>query len=234
MGWTEPIGEKNRRNEELIMDGVSDSRYEARKQFFNDAAETWMERWYWDDGGQVNRHEKAFERLFSLLPLKDEDRVLDAGCGSGVLVPYILNKIGKTGILYELDFAEQMIETNRRLHQQENICFMVSDVENAPLQEAFFDVAICFSCFPHFQDKEKALQALWRILKSRGILLISHFDSAEVINKLHKSCRPVRHDHLPDEKTLRALLERNGFDIDLFIHETEFYCIRALRRDQGR
>ena len=50
-----------------------------------------------------------------------------------MLVPFILEGIASTGILYELDFAEKMIEVNRSLHARENIRFIVADAENAPL-----------------------------------------------------------------------------------------------------
>lgn len=202
--------------------------YDTRKQFFNDHAEKWLDMWYKDQTtGRLDKHAKDFERLFSLLPLKPGDRVLDAGCGTGVLVPFILSHITAAGILYELDFAEKMIEANRTLHEGNNIRFIVSDVENAPLDENSLDVVICFSCFPHFHEKEKALMALVRMLKPQGTLVVAHFDSAEGINKHHESCHAVRHDHLPDKAVMREMLQKAGLGIDSFIDEPGFYCIIA-------
>ena len=186
--------------------------------------------WYKDPAtGRHDKHEKDFDRLFSLLPLKRGDRVLDVGCGSGVLVPSILERITSTGILYELDFADKMIETNRSLHEGDNIRFILADAENVPLDDASCDVVICFSCFPHFHDKEKAMTTLSRILKPRGIFAVSHFDSSEGINKHHGSCHAVMHDHLPDEAAMRALLQTEALDIDVFIDEPGFYCILARK-----
>ena len=207
-----------------------DEIYRTRKQFFNDHAEKWLDMWYKDPAtGRYDKHEKDFERLFSLLPLKPGDHVLDAGCGTGVLVPFILERITETGILYELDFAEKMIEVNRSLHERDNIRFIVSDAENAPLDDASCDVVICFSCFPHFQDKGKAMTALSRILKPGGVFAVSHFDSSEGINKHHGSCHAVMHDHLPDEATMRSLLQSADLSIDVFIDEPGFYCILAKK-----
>ncbi len=89
-----------------------DEIYRARKQFFNEHAEKWIDMWYRDPKrpGDTTSMTKDFERLFSLLPFTPGDCVLDAGCGTGVLVPYILERITATGTLYELDFAEKMIE----------------------------------------------------------------------------------------------------------------------------
>jgi len=207
-----------------------DEIYRTRKQFFNDQAGRWLDMWYKDPTtGRYDKHEKDFERLFSLLPLKPGKHVLDAGCGTGVLVPFILERIIPTGILYEVDFAEKMIEVNRGLHVRENIHFIVADAENIPLDDASCDVVICFSCFPHFQDKGRAMTVLSRILKPRGTFVVSHFNSSEEIKKHHGSCHAVMHDHLPDEASMRTLLQRADLGIDVFIDEPGFYCIIAKK-----
>ncbi len=205
--------------------------YRARKQFFNDHAGSWLDTWYRDPGtGLLDRHRKDFERLFAIVPLKPGDRVLDAGCGSGILVPMILQRITRTGTLYELDFAEKMIETNRELHGEGNIRFLVADAADAPLEDESIDVVFCFSCFPHFHDKDRTMQTLSRILVRGGTLVVSHFESSEGINKHHASCQAVMHDHLAGEPEMRGLFRRNALHIDRFIDEPGFYCIRATKR----
>ena len=205
--------------------------YAARKQFFNDSAEKWIDMWYRDpETGEQKKHEKDFERLLALMPLDPGHCVLDAGCGTGVLVPYILDAIGDQGTLYELDFSENMIDVNSLLHPMENVRFLVSDVEHAPLEDASCDIAICFSCFPHFQDKALSIRTLGRILKTRGLLIIAHFDSSDGINHHHKSCHAVMHDHLPDEAAMRTMIADAGFDIESFIDEKGFYYIQARKK----
>lgn len=216
------------------MNMTHDEMYRRRKEFFNEHAQTWLDTWYRDRvTGIYDKHGKDFERLFSLLPLKPGEHVLDVGCGSGILVPFILERITSAGLLYELDFAEKMLEVNRSIHGEENIRFILSDAENAPLNGNSCDAVICFSCFPHFHEKEKALAELSRILKPRGILVVSHFDSSEGINKHHGSCDAVMHDNLPDEMSMRGLLRGAGFHVDRFIDEPGFYYIIAEKRPPG-
>jgi len=207
-----------------------DEIYDKRKHFFNDQAEDWLDMWYRDPGtGKHDRHEKDFERLFSLLPLRPGDHVLDAGCGTGILVPFIVERIGEYGLLYELDFAERMLEINRRLHEADNVLFILSDAENVTLEDASCDMVICFSCFPHFHDKEKAVKELSRTLRPDGILAVAHFDSSDGINRHHSSCDAVMHDHLPCEGAMRSLLESAELEIEMFIDEPGFYCITAKK-----
>lgn len=211
---------------------TADEIYSARKQFFNESAEKWIDMWYRDpETGEQKKHEKDFQRLFSLIPLAKGDCVLDTGCGTGVLVPYVLDAIGEAGTLYELDFAEKMIETNRKLHHEVNVRFIVAGVEHAPLAHESCDIAICFSCFPHFQDKPKAIETLGRVLKPQGLLAISHFDSSDGINSHHKSCHAVMHDHLPDETDMRQMITDGWFGIETFIDEKGFYYIQARKNN---
>jgi ubiquinone/menaquinone biosynthesis C-methylase UbiE len=212
------------------MNTMTDAIYQKRKDFFDEHAEGWLDMCYRNpETGRLDKHQKDFERLFSLLPLTPGDRVLDAGCGSGVLVPFILERITDSGILYELDFSEKMIETNRRRHTADNIRFILSEVEKATLDEATCDMVICFSCFPHFHDKQKAMARLTRLLRRNGVFVISHFDSAEGLNRHHASCHAVRHDHLPDESGMRQLFQDAHLDIMVFVDEPGFYCILAMK-----
>jgi demethylmenaquinone methyltransferase/2-methoxy-6-polyprenyl-1,4-benzoquinol methylase len=208
--------------------------YRMRKQYFNDSAENWLDSWYRDpESGSYDRHQKDFDRLFALVPLNPGDSVLDAGCGSGILVPLVMPRIGKEGMLYELDYAEKMIETNRNLHKDENIRFLVADAAEAPLENESCDVVFCFSCFPHFHDKERALRSLSRVLKKGGTMVLAHFESSEEINAHHESCHAVMHDHLPCEAEMRVLFERAFLHIDCFMDEPGFYCIIAKKQLAG-
>ena len=204
--------------------------YRTRKQFFNDKAESWLDMFYKNpDTGSYDRHQQNFERLFSLVPLIRGCRVLDAGCGSGILVPSILTKIGESGMLYELDFAEKMIAENKRLHREGNIRFIVADAAETPLEAETCDVVFCFACFPHFQDKEKVMRCLSRILKPGGTFVIAHFESSEGIKRHHEACPAVAHDLLPTENEMRSLFQKAALSIDLFVDEQGFYCVRAKK-----
>ncbi len=212
------------------MKKTPDEIYDIRKQFFNAHAEKWLDMWYRNQAtGKHDKHAKDFERLFSLLPLKAGDHVLDAGCGTGVLVPFILDRIMDSGLLYELDFAEKMIKVNRQRHAGGNVKFLLSDAEHAPLEDDCCDAVICFSCFPHFQDQQKAVNRLAEILKPGGIFAVSHFGSSEELNTMHRTFDAVMHDQLPSGEQMRGILASANLTVDRFIDESGFYCILASK-----
>jgi demethylmenaquinone methyltransferase/2-methoxy-6-polyprenyl-1,4-benzoquinol methylase len=199
-----------------------------RKEFFNSHAEGWLDMYYRDpETGRLDRHQDNFTRLFSIAALQQNDTVLDAGCGSGVLAPFILDRTGKDGHLYEVDYAENMIAANKRLHPDPRITFLTASVESMDIPDRSVDTAFCFACFPHFQRKAESLKEIKRVLKPGGSLIIAHFASAEEINRRHDKHKCVMHDHLLPETEMRDLLTAAGYHVDMFVDESGFYCIKA-------
>ncbi|HKL21423.1 MAG TPA: class I SAM-dependent methyltransferase [Tichowtungia sp.] len=204
-----------------------------RREFFNERAEQWLDMWYKnEESGDYSRYDREFKRLLDLADLKPGAAVLDLGCGSGVMVPYILDRIGPDGTLQEVDYAEQMIEVNRRLHDDPRVTFTVAGVDELDVPAGSVDAAFCFSCFPHLHDKAGALQVLQKALKPDGKVVVVHFNSAEEINDHHRKHECVMHDYLPAEPEMRGLLTQTGFTVEQFIDEAGFYYVQA-RRSQG-
>lgn len=204
---------------------------DRRKEFFNERAEKWLDMWYKDPvTGAHSRFEKKFTRLFSLLPIRNGDRILDIGCGSGVLVPHILNIIGDEGRLVEADYAEKMIEVNRGLHPDKRITFCASNADELKLSSNSSDGVICFAAFPHFDDKLRCLQNLQRILKPGGWLAIAHFLSSAEIAAHHNQTNAVMHDILPDHTTLCTLFNQAELSMERYIDQSGFYLALGLKQ----
>jgi demethylmenaquinone methyltransferase/2-methoxy-6-polyprenyl-1,4-benzoquinol methylase len=69
----------------------------------------------------------------------------------------------------------------------------------------------CFSAFPHFPDKERALFEMVRVLKREGKLMMAHLHSVEEINQLHQGMGgPISHDLLPHPERIRNLMKDAG------------------------
>ena len=201
---------------------------DMRKDFFNQRAEQWLDTFYKDPiSGTYSRYGKEFKRLFNAIALKEGDHVLDVGCGSGVLVPFILEKVGPNGVLSELDYAPEMIRENKKLHRDNRIKFLIQDLLDFNYPENSFDAVICFACFPHFEDKGRAMTIMSSVLKNKGTLAIAHMDSSHNINDRHRKSPEVMHDFIPAKQTMYKLCRQNKLSITQFIDEEGFYLLLA-------
>jgi SAM-dependent methyltransferase len=104
-----------------------------------------------------------------------EMRVLDAGCGYGRNIAYLLRE---GAVVFALDQDADGIEHVRRLSSSletglpaEN--FQVGLIERMPFANGFADVVICSSVLHFARDEEhfrSMLAELWRVLRPGGML----------------------------------------------------------------
>jgi ubiquinone/menaquinone biosynthesis C-methylase UbiE len=178
----------------------------SREAYFNQAAESWDQKYY------TPELEAFLEELVPKFGLKPGQRILDAGTGTGVLIPFLLKAIGSSGSITAIDYAENMIKMFRsKFSSLRNVKVELQRVEELDLPPETFDVAVCFGLFPHLERKTRALMHLHRVLKRRGRLVIAHALSSTEINEHHKRASPVTRDVLPGETVMKRLLRRAGF-----------------------
>ena len=102
-------------------------------------------------------------------------KVLDAGCGGGRNIVYLLSE----GVeVYAVDQSPEAVQTVRAMAAvlapslpAEN--FWVAAVEQMPFQDGFADVVICNSVLHFAKDDEHfvaMIAELWRVLKPGGML----------------------------------------------------------------
>jgi ubiquinone/menaquinone biosynthesis C-methylase UbiE len=175
------------------------------RDFFNARAATWDEK-------ATEKDISRLEAMAARLDIRPGATVLDVGTGTGVFVPYILHKIGHAGNLVCLDYAGEMLKIARAKGFEGNIGYVCAAVEDSRLPDNSFDAVVCYSVFPHLQDKPKALREINRLLKPGGRLFICHTSSRRAINEIHRSLPEVC-DHLfPENEETRSLLSGAGFE----------------------
>ena len=193
------------------------------RSYFNGMANVWDENIAEKDSGKLN---SMVERLH----ISPGSSVLDIGSGTGVFIPYIMDRIGATGSLAALDFAEDMLMCCKTKHCNRNIDYLHADVMLLPLIEQSFDVSVCYSCFPHFADKVKALSEIYRVLKKQGYVFICHTSSRDKINSIHREIPAVCNDLIPDQGKMRYIMASAGFD-DIEIYDSsDSYLASGVKR----
>ena len=147
------------------------------------------------------------------LNIEPGSEVLDVGTGTGILIPFLFEK---SRHIVALDFAEEMLRQAQAKGFNGNVDYLHADVTNLPLRDNIFDVTVCYSSFPHFQDKPRALAEINRVTKRGGRLLICHTSSRAKINELHCQVPALVNDLIPDEGEMQEMLATAGF-IDIKI-----------------
>ncbi|NEZ47487.1 class I SAM-dependent methyltransferase [Clostridium niameyense] len=188
------------------------------KEFFNSLAEEW---------DNICEHPKyKVDYVMSKIDLENGDKVIDVGSGTGVLIPYIEEKIGSEGYVTAIDLAENMIKVSKRKNKFCNLEFIIDDFLNYNSKEKV-DYIIAYSCYPHFKDKNKFFEKANSLLEVGGKIVIAHIENKELINSRHKEVDDkIKSDILPNVKKTAQLVERHGFNAIYTEDSDEYYiCI---------
>ncbi|MDR1249515.1 MAG: class I SAM-dependent methyltransferase [Treponema sp.] len=172
-----------------------------KQDFFNEKAEQWDATNKWDMD--------KIALMIKLLYIKEDDAALDVGTGTGVLIPLLT---GYTANVTAIDSAEKMIEVARRKFEGTKVNFIHGDALEYPFEDVSFDHIICYSVFPHFDDKPFAIARLAKKLKPGGFLSVLHSASKEKINgvHVHTHSMDIKSDNLPPAQALAVCARDNG------------------------
>lgn len=193
-----------------------------RREFFDNLAEKW-------DDEESSDIAVRLARVVTSADLHAGQRVLDVGTGTGVLIPYILQRVGCHGVVIALDISRGMLGQVKAKMFPSNVCLVLGDMHRAGLGSSVFDRVLCNAVFPHFENQSIALQEVWRVLRPGGLMIISHPIGREAVNRLHSQYEAVAQDRVPTADRMRALLTELGWVEVEVIDEPEFYLARAKR-----
>jgi ubiquinone/menaquinone biosynthesis C-methylase UbiE len=178
---------------------------EKRKEFFDRHASSWDEDLRYGEKGS------RFSEVVRWFGLNEGDLVLDVGTGTGILLPFIRQAIGLKGWLVAIDFSFSMLEKARLREYPGQRNLVNASVEAIPFQSDQFDRVTCFSAFPHFPNKERALLEMVRVLRREGSIFIAHLHSVEEINQFHQNVGgAVSGDRLPPPERLEGWMKASG------------------------
>lgn len=116
---------------------------------------------------------KAQSSVITLLEMKENMSFLDIGCGTGWAIGQAAKKIGANGTFYGVDLSPKMIEkAKENFNGYTNFHFIVSSSESIPLTDNMFDAIICTNSFHHYLHPDKAMNEMYRLLRTGGRVYI--------------------------------------------------------------
>lgn len=111
-------------------------------------------------------------KIVKLLDPKQNSSLLDVGCGSGILIKYLL-ETNRGMKLFGLDITSKMVEVaKRKFANDPNVEITLGSAIKMPYKNNTFDYVTCASSFHHHPDPLKSAKEMVRVLKPGGKLLI--------------------------------------------------------------
>lgn len=162
-------------------------------------------------------------KIVKLLNLKNGDKVLDVGCGTGSLL-IVAKKLNPEIIATGIDIDEKILKIAKNKMQKENlkINFTKTSADKLPFGDSSFDVVVSTLVFHHLSldVKKRTLEEVKRILKKNGRFLLVDFGKTDNIwiNIFYRMVNFLRIEEAATLKDnvngkLSVLLKQNGFKI---------------------
>ena len=128
---------------------------------------------------QAYRDNYSIENEFRNFSFDPDERVMDAGCGTGVLSRYLVEHFGVKHV-EALDYSDLRLKQARDLlkgKSKKAIHFMQQDLSQLdPRFYGKYDTVICRYVIEHMAEPLLALQGLQKALKKNGRLIVVELD----------------------------------------------------------
>lgn len=115
---------------------------------------------------------ELIERLFKNVDLSKINKVLEIGCGVGVVSAH-LNSVYRMDVI-GTDVDPVQIEIARKYNKEnENLKFISANATKLPFENNKFDIVLLLWVMHHINDWDKVLKEINRVLKIKGLFIFS-------------------------------------------------------------
>lgn len=164
-----------------------------------------------------------------LAGVREGSRVLDVGCGTGIMERAYL-ELGASSIV-ALDLSEKMLACARETFADVSagrLCFECRDIIGYEADEPF-DVVVIYNAYPHILDKEALVAATASLLAPHGRFLVAHGMGRDALNAHHGNVpHDVTSDLLPACEAARDW--EDAFDLDMLADTPYTYFFGGSKR----
>lgn len=176
-----------------------------------------LQRDYWTIVGPATKEE--YERLSLLklqllidLGLTPEARILDVGCGTGILAESLHDFLSENGLYCGADISPEAVAFCRSRFTRPNFSFHLGEMTKLPTLSDRFDFIVFYSVFTHTYPRETALllREASELLADAGLIFADVF-TAPLIDDYtgNRAAVEINPDYL------MRLLEGSGLHVEL-------------------
>ncbi|MCX4702783.1 methyltransferase domain-containing protein [Streptomyces sp. NBC_01352] len=189
------------------------------QEFFAARAADWDSR-FPDDG-------PAYAAAVADLGLREGDRVLDAGCGTGRALTPLRAAVGPAGVVVGIDLTPDMLQAAVQAGRDRDGRLLLADVTALPLRSRSLDAVFGAGLISHLPHPAENLRELARVVRPGGTLALFHPIGRAALAARHG--RQMTPDDLRAEPNLRPLLAGSGWRLTSYVDQDDRFLALAVR-----
>ena len=181
-------------------------------------------------------HESMAQWGVSHFEIKEDDKILDIGCGGGKNIQRFAEQISDKGRVVGIDYSEvsveKSIELNRKSIEKGNVNVLQASVSDMPFYDETFDIVTGFETIYFWPDFISDLREVNRVLKPNGLVFFCN-------EAVYREGEMEKYDDLVElldmkiysEDVLRQSLEKTGFkDFQAYVDDDhDWICVMARK-----
>lgn len=141
------------------------------------------------DTQYLDEQEAKIRTIMQNLSMPRGMRILDAGCGTGLL---FRNIIDKADIVVGIDLSRGLIkEARKKMQHYRNVALVLADADNLPLHAESFDVVFAMTLVQNMPTPMATLTELKRVAKQTALIVVTglkkRFTQEGFLKTLHES-----------------------------------------------
>jgi len=150
---------------------------------------------------------RKFRVTTQLIQPTEEDFVLDAGCGTALLMEFLL-KVGC--YLVGVDFARSMVKKAKSKIRSRKVDFVIADVDALPFAPSSFTKTLAITLVQNLFDPVATISELDRVTRESGFLVVSglRVKWPELLTRLMKNERDAKLVDIPDLNDIIASYQK--------------------------
>lgn len=188
-------------------------------EFFDQLAPSW-------DAGMI-KDDEIIETILNHVKLQEGMDVLDVACGTGVMLPYYLNR--RVNSVTAIDISSEMVKiASEKYKDNPKVKVICGDVEETK-EPGNYDTVVVYNAFPHFPDADRLIQHLSSLVKPGGYVTVAHGMSRERINAHHSGVAAHVSNGLMSAEELSEIFARY-LEVETVISDGKMYQVTGIKK----